>query len=232
MKSQPSACAETAAAVTVGKAATCTNAHRLATWLAADWSNKSQALDNPQFWSHIHVCFRPLSWEFLDGCYSFYSESAYDYALGRPYKSAVYRIVEEGSGALELECYKLKDASEFWLGAHEPEILEDLRASDLELMTEHCNTIYQFNEANARYNGNCRPGNKCIIRRAGRGPPTYVDSTLELQQHRYSAWDLGRDPETHERVWGTAAGPFEFIREKDLAHLVPAPRAGGVARRA
>lgn len=184
----------------------------------------AQAIEDPHFWSHIHVVFRPLPWTFTNG-YSFYSESAYDYALGRPYKNAVYRIVEAPEGALELECYKLRDSAEFWLGAHEPEILDDLTKEHLELMPEACNTIYRYEEGKNMFRGRCRPGNKCVVRRAGRGPPTYVDSTLELEKDRYSAWDLGRDPETHKRVWGTAAGPFEFVRVKDLAHLVPDPGA-------
>lgn len=209
-----------------GKSATNENALRLARWLAADWSNKAQALEDPQFWSHIHVVFRPLSYN-LQNALSFYSESAYDYALGRPYKSAVYRIIEVPSqpNALELECYKVRAdiASEFWMGAHEPELLDDLRNEHLERMSEHCNTVYRFDDKTQRYHGACRPGNQCIVRRAGRGPLAYIDSTLELAQHCYSAWDLGRDPDTHERLWGTPAGPFQFVKEQDLAHLVPTP---------
>lgn len=206
-----------------GVAATCTNANQLARWLSADWGNMAQSQESPNFWSHIHVVFRPLGWDFFPGgSYCFFSESAYDYNLGSPYKCAVYRLIE-AEGGIELECYKMlpEYSQEYWMGSHEPSILEQLRVEHLSRMDDACNTIYKYDAVKNMYTGGCRPGNKCVVQRAGRGPLAYIDSTLTLQEHRYTAWDLGRDPETHERLWGTPAGPFDFVRVKDLAHLVP-----------
>ena len=210
-----------------GKAAINENAYRFSKWIAADWSNMKQSLEAPQFWSHIHVVFRPLAWEFMEGSYSFYTESAYDYLLGSPYKSGVIRIIESDSDddddVIELETYKVKEEvkSEFWLGGHEPEILDDLKLEHLERMNEGCNTVYKFDKNDQVYNGCIRPGKKCVVRRAGKGPLAYIDSTLTLTESKYTAWDLGRDIETDERLWGTPAGPFDFIRNKDLSNLVP-----------
>ncbi len=208
-----------------GNAATCENAHRFSSWLAADWGNMKQALEDPQFWSHIHVVFRPLPWEFMDGSYSFYTESAYDYQLGAPYKSGVIRVIQVANlpNTLELETYKVKEElkTEYWMGAHEPSILESLKKEHLIRMEEECNTIYTFDERKQQYEGCIRPGKKCIVQRAGRGPKAYIDSTLTLTKSKYTAWDLGRDVDTDERLWGTPAGPFDFVRNKDLAHLVP-----------
>jgi hypothetical protein len=52
----------------------------LAQWMAADFSNQTQAFANPPFVAHIRVCMRPLLFQFL-GVLSFYLEQAYDFSL-------------------------------------------------------------------------------------------------------------------------------------------------------
>ncbi|KAK1857455.1 hypothetical protein I4F81_000072 [Pyropia yezoensis] len=196
-----------------------TDAVHFGRWLAADWSNKEQALENPPFWAHIHVVFRPLPWSLLDGI-AFYAESAYDYMLGNPYKTSVVKVVPAPDGrALELESYKIKDADEYWLGAHEPELLEGLTADRLVRMPDVCNTVYTWDASEQVYRVASRPGKACIIVR--QGATTYLDSTGVLSAERYCPWDLGRDPETDERVWGGAAGAFDFVPMKRFADDVP-----------
>lgn len=195
------------------------NACRLAKWLAADWGNKEQALEDPQFWAFIHVTFRPLPWSLLDG-HALYCESAYDYNLGAPYKTSVVLIINDGNGQLELASFKLKEPDEYWLGSHEPELLDPLTADQLLRLPDTCNTVYAFDESRKTYFGFSRPGKGCRIRRGGKEKETYLDSKLMLSEDEYRAWDIGRDPETDERVWGTAAGPFVFSAISRLDHLV------------
>lgn len=202
-----------------GTIATGPNPRRLAKWLAADWSNKDQAIENPTFWAHIHVCFRPLPWSVLDG-YALYCESAYDYSLGAPYKSSVVLIVNDGTGQLELESYKINDPEEYWLGAHEPSLLEPLNRDCLVRLDEACNTVYMFDPKINAYVAGVRPRG-CIIRRGGTERETWLDSKLMLSEHVYTAWDLGRDLETDDIVWGPKAGAFRFEAIERMHQSVP-----------
>lgn len=193
------------------------NAARLARWLAADWHNPQQSQDQPSEFAHIHACFRPLPNSFLNG-YAFYTESAYDYNLGMPYKSSVVLIADppdadNNPAALELISFKISDPDEFWLGSHEPEILEDLTADRLTPLDCACNTVYvwmaDFNPP--QYIAFSRPGKDCRIRRGGKERETYLDSKISLFEHQYKPWDIGRDIETDARVWGSELGAFDFI---------------------
>jgi hypothetical protein len=191
------------------------NAARLARFLAADWHNPKQSMENPQFWAHIHSCFRPLPNSFLNG-YAMYTESAYDYNLGLPYKTSVVLIVQppdaaNNPNALELRSFKLKNAEEFWLGSHERELLEALTPDMLVELPCECNTVYVWLEDQGMYVAFSRPGKGCIIRRGGTERPTYLDSRITLSRQSYSPWDVGLDIETDERVWGGAAGAFDFV---------------------
>eukprot|EP00172_Hildenbrandia_rubra_P001564 Plantae.Rhodophyta-Hildenbrandia_rubra.ctg21307.p1 GENE.Plantae.Rhodophyta-Hildenbrandia_rubra.ctg21307~~Plantae.Rhodophyta-Hildenbrandia_rubra.ctg21307.p1 ORF type:complete len:257 (+),score=25.41 Plantae.Rhodophyta-Hildenbrandia_rubra.ctg21307:100-870(+) len=191
---------------------------RLARALAADWANQAQAFENPTFWAHIHVCFRPLPYSLLDG-HALYCESAYDYNLGLPYKTSVVKVVVANEGCcLELENYKIKDKEEFYLGAHEPQLLDALEKDMLFKLPDCCNTVYEWLEGKQIWKGYTRPGKECRIKRQGQD--SYLDSKIELQVDRYSSWDVGRDPVSDDRIWGGAAGPFEFVPNKKLDHLV------------
>lgn len=203
-----------------GSSAKGTNARRLAKWIAAEWVNRDQAFENPQFWSYVHVVFRPLPWAFLDG-YSFYTESAYDYNLDGPYKTSVVRIENDGDDNLELASYKVANAEEYWKGAYITELLEPLTPDQLTRLSDKCNTVFVWNETQKRYDATSKPGKECRITRPGKDEDTYLDSQIELTESTYSAWDIGRDVETDERVWGAALGAFEFKPLNRLDHLVP-----------
>eukprot|EP00180_Rhodochaete_pulchella_P002883 Plantae.Rhodophyta-Rhodochaete_pulchella.ctg4560.p1 GENE.Plantae.Rhodophyta-Rhodochaete_pulchella.ctg4560~~Plantae.Rhodophyta-Rhodochaete_pulchella.ctg4560.p1 ORF type:complete len:177 (+),score=17.58 Plantae.Rhodophyta-Rhodochaete_pulchella.ctg4560:49-531(+) len=156
-----------------------------------------------------------------------YVESAYDYNLSSPYKTSVVKIVTsqttngrgETKDVLELVNYKIKDADDFWFAAHEPELLEDLKPDMLIQMPDCCNTIYEWIPHENRYKAYTRPGKACVIHR--KGVDTYLDSVISLNSTRYSSWDVGRDPETDEYVWGGSSGPFDFVANKRFTDLVP-----------
>jgi len=104
-----------------------TDAVRLARMLARDWSNKEQHMNKPKDFANIHVCFRPLPYSLLGGV-SMYVESSYDHSIGLPYKTTIVRIVTAPDGkTMELENWKIvKEPEEFWMGAYEKQLLDDL----------------------------------------------------------------------------------------------------------
>lgn len=204
------------------------NARRLAQWVAAEWSNREQAIENPPMWAHIHVSFRPLPWKLFDG-YSFYTESAYNYDLSTPYKTSVIHLIESDldPSIIEFVSYKLKNADDYWYGSHEPSLLNQLTDKDEQLMqlNNDCNTLFKWMPDKNIYVALSKPGKNCKIKR--RADPdlmekfkdlqnedgfieTYLDTTITLSENRYTAWDIGRHPQTDERVWGPAGGAFDF----------------------
>mmetsp|Transcript_13147 Transcript_13147/g.23640 ORF Transcript_13147/g.23640 Transcript_13147/m.23640 type:complete len:268 (+) Transcript_13147:134-937(+) len=204
-----------------GQMSESTDQYKLACWLAADWSNKEQAIENPPFWSHIRVCFRPLPASFFPDSalsFAFYTESAYDYNLSQPYKSSVIRIsLTPGGDKMELVSYKItKDPEEFFYGSRDPTLLESLDADRLLALPCGCNTVYEWDTRSKMYRGYTRPGKQCRMPKGG-----YLSSEITLREGHYTSWDLGKDEETDETVWGAGAGPFDFYPDESFAHEVP-----------
>jgi hypothetical protein len=175
-----------------------TDVQTLARWMAADFSNQQQAFDNPPLFAHIRVCMRPLPKETLDG-FGFYIEQAYDYMLDRPYRARGMKLVAN------------------YGASRSPGRLAQFTSSHFQ-RTPGCNLIVQW--TGRSFKGSVEPGKACMVERNGK--LTYLDSEFEIDADQFISWDRGRDPETHEHLWGALAGPFQFKRRASFAHEVAA----------
>jgi len=185
----------------------------LARWMAADFSNQAQAFENPPFFAHIRVCMRPLPIELLSGV-SLFVEQAYDYNLNDPYRLRVLKLLTE-NGQIEIENYTVKDEQEFFGASRDPKRLATLTRDRLEKLPG-CNMQVEW--TGHSFKGKVQPGKACMVVR--RGKTTYLDSEFEIDADQFISLDRGRDPDTDEHVWGSVAGPFEFVRWASFADEV------------
>lgn len=185
----------------------------LARWMAADFSNQAQAYENPPFFAHIRVCMRPLPLDLLDGV-SFFIEQAYDYTLNDPYRVRVLKLLTRDD-RIEIENYQVRDEQKFYGASRQLDRLKDLKLEDLERLPG-CNMIVEW--TGKSFKGQVEPGKACMVTRNGQR--TYLDSEFEIDDQIFTSLDRGRDPQTDERVWGSLAGPFEFVRRSSFADEV------------
>jgi hypothetical protein len=191
-----------------------TDVIKLARLLAADFSNQAQAFENPPFFAHIRVGIRPLPIDLLQGI-SLFLEQAYDIYMDQPYRLRVLNLVPQ-DGFIEIENYQVTDEAEFYGAARNPGKLADLRSDRLQKMLG-CS---HFAEARGNgFHGYVQPGKKCIVHR--NDEETYLAGTFEVDENRFSSLDRGCDLLTGQRVWGSIAGPFEFVRVASFADEVP-----------
>jgi len=185
----------------------------LARWMAADFSNQAQAFENPPFFAHIRVCMRPLPLELLSGV-SLFVEQAYDYMLNDPYRLRVLKLLVQGD-RIEIENYTVKDEQDFYGASRDLKRLQQISPDRLEKLPG-CNMIVSWTGHN--FKGHVEPGKACMVVRKGK--TTYLDSEFEIDEQRFISLDRGRDPETDEHIWGSVAGPFEFVRVANFADEV------------
>jgi hypothetical protein len=190
-----------------------TDIRTLARWMAADFSNQAQAFENPPFFAHIRVCMRPLPTSMLASP-SFFLEQAYDFMLNVPYRLRVFKI-NLVDNRIELEHYTIKDQEKFYGASRSPERLQQLTPDHLEKMSG-CDMIVEW--TGSSFKGYVKPGKACIVVRNGQ--ETYLDNSFEIDETKLISYDLGRDPKTDERVWGSIAGPFHFTRWTTFADEV------------
>ncbi|MGL5080505.1 MAG: chromophore lyase CpcT/CpeT [Microcoleaceae cyanobacterium] len=182
-----------------------------ARWMAADFSNQAQAFENPPFFAHIRVCMRPLPVELLGGT-SLYLEQAYDIMLNQPYRVRILKfvLVEDH---IEVENYAIDNQEEFYGSSRQPERLHALTPERIKKLPG-CTFIAHW--TGHSFKAQVELGKGCIVER--KGQTTYLDSEFEVSEQGLISLDRGRNPETEELIWGSVAGPFEFVRWANFSH--------------
>jgi hypothetical protein len=185
---------------------------RLVRMLSAGFSNQHQAFENPPLYAHILVKFRPLP-QLEPG--SLLLEQSYAINPAAPYRIRVLRAQRQGD-QLTISNQALVDDQRFWGAVDNAELRQSIQPGDLRPL-EGCD--YLVREQGDGFVGEVEAGCRCMVER--KGSITYLVSRLELSPTGMRTIDTGHDPTSHERVWGSLAGPFEFERTHDYSEEIP-----------
>lgn len=194
---------------------------RLVRMLSGGFSNQDQAFENPPLYAHILVKFRPLA-QLEPG--SLLLEQSYAINPAAPYRIRVLRA-ERQAGQLIIHNQALIDDQRFWGAVDDPERRSQIQASDL-LPLQGC--AYLVQEEGEGFIGEVEPGCRCLVER--KGATSYLVSRLELNPTGMRTIDRGHDPQTHEHLWGSLAGPFEFARTDNYSNEIPSSWADQLGR--
>ena len=194
---------------------------RLVRMLSGGFSNQDQAFENPPLYAHILVKFRPLT-QLEPG--SLLLEQSYAINPAAPYRIRVLRA-ERQAGQLIIHNQALIDDQRFWGAVDDPERRSQIQASDLRPL-QGC--AYLVQEEGEGFIGEVEPGCRCLVER--KGATSYLVSRLELNPTGMRTIDRGHDPQTHEHLWGSLAGPFEFVRTDDYSNEIPSSWADQLGR--
>jgi len=186
---------------------------RLLRLLSAGFSNQHQAFENPPLYAHILVKFRPLP-QLESG--SLLLEQSYAINPAAPYRIRVLRAEQQGEGLI-IHNQALHEDQRFWGAVDDPAKRAAITAEDLRSL-EGC--AYVVRETSAGFSGEVEPGCRCMVER--KGALSYLVSSFELTERGMRTIDRGHDPTSHEQLWGSLAGPFEFERTEDYSQELPA----------
>lgn len=185
---------------------------RLVRMLSGGFSNQEQAFENPPLYAHILVKFRPLP-QLAPG--SLLLEQSYAINPAAPYRIRVLRAETQGD-QLIIHNQALIDEQRFWGAVDDTERRNRIQADDLRPL-EGC--AYVVQENGEGFIGEVEPGCRCLVER--KGATSYLVSRLELDSKGMRTIDRGHDPVTHEHLWGSLPGPFEFARTDDYSDEIP-----------
>ena len=180
---------------------------RLTRLLCGTFSNRQQAFENPPLYGHIMVRFRPLPQ--LD-VGSLLLEQAYAIAPNEPYRVRVLRPAVCPQRGLTILNFAIHDDRRFWGAIDDAPRRSEIQEHDLQLL-DGCTYIVEASSAG--FLGKVEPGCRCLVTR--KGHTSYLVSEFELNKTGMQTIDRGYHPETHEHLWGSIAGPFQFEREID-----------------
>lgn len=181
--------------------------------LSGGFSNQQQAFDNPPLYAHILVKFRPLP-QLAPG--SLLLDQSYAINPAAPYRLRVLQAEQSDTGLL-IHNHALHDEQRFWGAIDDAERRAQISTGDLRLL-EGCS--YVVRQDGDGFVGEVEPGCRCLVER--KGSTAYLVSSFEIKGDQMRTLDRGHDPQTHEHLWGSLAGHFEFERTDDYSGEIPA----------
>ena len=182
--------------------------------LSGSFSNQAQAFENPPLYGNILVRIRPVV--HLQA-HSLLLEQAYAIAPNEPYRVRVLRPGYLEDGTLSILNFAIESPERFYGAVDDPARLAELSEADLRLLS---GCTYWVDQTNEGFIGKVEPGCNCKVFRKGRD--SYLLSEFELTPQTMQTIDRGYDPQTHEHLWGSIAGPFRFEKLCDWSEEVPA----------
>ncbi|MEB3274775.1 MAG: chromophore lyase CpcT/CpeT [Prochlorothrix sp.] len=191
---------------------------QFAQWLAGTFSNAQQVTENPGRYGQIELVFRPLPQGFGD-CIGLYGEQAYGYALDRPYRQVVHRLVWQDGLGIEVENYRLPNPQRYVGAGFDPERLRDLDLSTL-IFKKDCSMVFALErgETETCFVGRLRNPGRCLV--PWQGQETYLVSEAILTEQSWTSRDRGFDLQSREQIWGSEMGALKFIKDQTFASEV------------
>lgn len=187
----------------------------LAQWLAGDHSNWEQAIENPPFFAHIRVCIRPLPNPITEDGVWLFLEQAYDFELHHPYRTAVLHLIYD-QDRIEMINYRLKNAETFFGASRDRDRLSAITSEAIVKLDGCTQWVHRADEHT--FKGEVEAGKKCCVNR--KGVDTYLSIEFEVTETTYSSLDRGYDIVTDERIWGSIAGAFQFVKKSSFSHEI------------
>lgn len=188
----------------------------LARWMAGEYTNQAQAIDQPVWFVHLRLWYRPLP-QRLEGHLALFAEQANVLQLDRPYRQRVVILKETGEPQrLQAQYLALKHPEQVRGAGAKPSLLTHLNLANLNYLPGCTLNVVQQNGV---FVGELEPGSKCCF--AYEGQMRQVVLGFEVSENRFLSYDRGVDPETGSALWGAMMGPYEFHKSHDFAAELP-----------
>ncbi|GAB4376675.1 MAG: chromophore lyase CpcT/CpeT [Elainellaceae cyanobacterium] len=188
----------------------------LAHWLAGEFDNQPQALDNPIWFVHLRLWHRPLPFQ-INGNLALLAEQANILYLDRPYRQRVVVLQPTAMpDQWRAQYFAFKQPDRVRGAGANPDLLKSLSLDDLELLP---GCVLTVTEQATSFKAEPEPGAKCYFQ--------YEEQTrqvvlgFEVSADRFLSYDRGVEVETGKSLWGAIMGAYEFQKRQDFSAEFP-----------
>lgn len=177
----------------------------LTQWLAGEFDNKDQALDQPVWFVHLRLWHRPLPFQ-IDGNPALFAEQANYLYPENAYRQRIVVLKPIAhSQTLQAQYYAFKQPERYQGAGANPDRLQALSLDQLELLP---GCVLNVTQQNDRFKAEPEPNAKCCFQY--QGETRQVILGFEVTADRFFSYDRGVDPETGQALWGATMGAYEF----------------------
>ncbi len=187
----------------------------LAHYLAGEFDNREQALNEPAWYVHLRMWQRPVPGLWEDSL-ALFAEQANILNINKPYRQRIMRLVQGSvpDTSYRLQYYMLKNP-DAWSGAGcNPHLLQELKAEQLDILPGCVLTVKHQEVATNREQFVATPPPEARCCFTYEGNTIQVSLGFKVSAESLKSYDKGIDPESGKATWGAVMGPYCYTKRE------------------
>lgn len=181
----------------------------LATYLAGEFSNQSQALEQPAWYVNLRLWIRPVP-IFTDDSITLFAEQANVIKLDQPYRPRILRLRQQET--LAVEFYMFKDIATARGAGQNKDLIQQITPESIEFLP-NCTLIVEAQELNnGGYCFETTPMTEEPCKVTYQGNTFQVFLGFKATAEELQTYDKGIDPQTGKGTWGALMGAYRFTK--------------------
>ena len=182
----------------------------IASWMAGEFSNREQSLDQPVWFVNLVWWQRPIPFNVL-GSIAIFAEQANALILDRPYRQRILQFVEN-DGKVQVKYWGFKDPAA-WSGAgRDRDRLNQITIDDIESLA---GCLLDVSFSNGRYKAEMPKDAKCCFQYLNESRQVVLG--FEVSADEFWSGDRGVDPDTGSAIWGATVDFYKFKKVQDFS---------------
>ena len=186
----------------------------LASYLAGEFSNQAQAIEQPAWYVSLRLWIRPVP-IFSEDSITLFAEQANILKLDQPYRPRILRLRQRES--IEVEFYMLEDLATARGAGQQKDLLKQITLDNIKFLPNCTLKVATQQLGNGTYCFETTPVTEepCSV--------TYQDTTFQVflgfkaTANELQTYDKGIDPATGKGTWGALMGAYSFTKLRDFS---------------
>lgn len=185
----------------------------LASWMAGEFSNREQSLDQPIWFVNLIWWQRPIPFNVLGGV-ALFAEQANALQSDHPYRQRILQFMQT-DGKIQIKYWGFKDSSAWSGAAKDSDRLNQITINDIEPLSG-CLLDVVF--ANGRYKAEMPKDARCCFQYMGETRQVILG--FEVTVDSFWSGDRGVDLETGIAIWGAIMDFYKFSKTQDFSQEI------------
>jgi hypothetical protein len=186
----------------------------LGKYLAGEFDNQKQTLEQPAWFVHLRLWMRPITL-FSEDSITLFAEQASVVNLDRPYRPRIIRIRERE--AIEVEYYMFGDITKVAGAGRDRFLLSKISVEQIEFLPNCTLRVSTEKLAENRYHFQTTPviDRPCSFNYQGTTFQVFLG--FDVTEETLQTYDKGIDPQTGQAIWGALMGAYCFTKRQDFS---------------
>ncbi len=186
----------------------------LATYLAGEFSNQQQALEQPAWYVNLRLWIRPVP-IFTTDSITLFAEQANILKLDQPYRPRVLRLRQKET--IEIEFYMFQDLGTAQGAGQNEDLISKITPEKIIFLPNCTLKVATTTLPNGQYCFATTPATEQPCTVSYQGTTFQVFLGLEATADELQIYDKGIDPETGKGTWGALMGGYRFTKWQDFS---------------